>query len=194
VPSILRVVPGDPNNSYIIQKLEGHAAVGAQMPFGGPPLDAAVIAVIRQWITDGAQRSVVPAAFAVHALALSAVAPARDEVLGEAPPAIMIELNQDIDATRIDPGSVRIERRGEDADAPAVEDVPARITIPAANPRALLITPRRTLRAGHYRVVLRGGVGASLSAISGEALGAATPGGASPSDTVATEFDLENPS
>jgi hypothetical protein len=33
VPSLLRVKPGDPDNSYIIQKLEGHAAVGAQMPF-----------------------------------------------------------------------------------------------------------------------------------------------------------------
>ena len=53
-PSILRVAIGDPDNSYIIQKLEGHAAVGAQMPFGGPPLPAATIAVIRQWISAGA--------------------------------------------------------------------------------------------------------------------------------------------
>src|ERR1700720_1363960 len=36
VPSLLRVKPGDPDNSYIIQKLEGHQAVGAQMPFGCP--------------------------------------------------------------------------------------------------------------------------------------------------------------
>ena len=40
VPSILRVKPGDPDHSYLVQKLEGHAAVGAQMPFGGPPLSA----------------------------------------------------------------------------------------------------------------------------------------------------------
>src|SRR5476649_401176 len=32
VPSILRVSRGEPTNSYIIQKLEGHAAVGGQMP------------------------------------------------------------------------------------------------------------------------------------------------------------------
>jgi hypothetical protein len=55
-PSILRVAIGDPDNSYIIQKLEGHAASGAQMPFGGPPLPAATIAVIRQWISAGALR------------------------------------------------------------------------------------------------------------------------------------------
>lgn len=34
VRALLRVDPGDADNSYIIQKLEGHAAVGAQMPFG----------------------------------------------------------------------------------------------------------------------------------------------------------------
>src|SRR6201996_995561 len=54
VPSILRVKPGDPDNSYIIQKLEGHAAVGAQMPLGGPYLTTDTIAFIRQWISNGA--------------------------------------------------------------------------------------------------------------------------------------------
>jgi hypothetical protein len=55
-PSILRVSIGDPDGSYIIQKLEGHAATGAQMPFGGPPLPASTIAIIRQWISAGALR------------------------------------------------------------------------------------------------------------------------------------------
>lgn len=58
VPSFLRVAPGDPNNSYLIQKLEGTAAVGAQMPDGCPVsrpcLDADTIGVIRQWIQNGA--------------------------------------------------------------------------------------------------------------------------------------------
>jgi hypothetical protein len=54
VPSILRVKPGDPSNSYIIQKLEGHAAVGAQMPFGETPLPATHHRLHRQWITNGA--------------------------------------------------------------------------------------------------------------------------------------------
>lgn len=54
VPSIKRVSPGDSANSYIIQKLEGHASVGARMPFGGPYLDAATIGLIRQWIDNGA--------------------------------------------------------------------------------------------------------------------------------------------
>ena len=54
VPAILRVKPGDPDNSYIIQKLEGHASVGARMPFGGPYLTSDTVAFMRQWISNGA--------------------------------------------------------------------------------------------------------------------------------------------
>jgi hypothetical protein len=49
-----RVEAGDPDNSYLIQKLEGTASVGARMPLLGPALDQATIDTIRQWITDGA--------------------------------------------------------------------------------------------------------------------------------------------
>lgn len=53
-PSLLRVAPGRPDDSYLIHKLEGHAAVGARMPLGGPYLDVTTINIIRQWITAGA--------------------------------------------------------------------------------------------------------------------------------------------
>ena len=58
-PGQIRVVPGDPDKSYLIHKLEGtHTKVGgtgAQMPFGAPPLPADKIAKIRQWIAEGAK-------------------------------------------------------------------------------------------------------------------------------------------
>ena len=54
VPGLKRVAPGDAANSYLIHKLEGHQAVGARMPFGGPYLDTASINLIRQWIDNGA--------------------------------------------------------------------------------------------------------------------------------------------
>jgi len=60
VGSLQRVAPGNPGASYLIQKLEGSAAVGARMPLGGPYLDPATIAVIRQWIADGAARDGQP--------------------------------------------------------------------------------------------------------------------------------------
>ena len=56
VPSLKRIAAGDPDNSYLIQKIEGHAAVGARMPFGGPYLDANTIALMRQWVSNGAQQ------------------------------------------------------------------------------------------------------------------------------------------
>jgi hypothetical protein len=56
VPSVKRVAPGDATNSYLIHKLEGHSAVGARMPFGGPYLDATTVTLIRQWIDNGAPK------------------------------------------------------------------------------------------------------------------------------------------
>ena len=54
VPSLMRVKPGDPDNSYLVQKVEGTASVGSRMPFGQPALTVAEIDMIRQWISDGA--------------------------------------------------------------------------------------------------------------------------------------------
>ena len=48
-----RVNPGNPNISYLIQKLEGPGVSGQQMP-PGAPLPQADINVIRTWITQGA--------------------------------------------------------------------------------------------------------------------------------------------
>lgn len=58
-PGAVRVVPGDPNNSYLIQKLEGAASIaGRRMPFTGPPfLTDGQILIIRRWIAIGAPRS-----------------------------------------------------------------------------------------------------------------------------------------
>lgn len=46
-----RVVPGDPDRSFLIRKLEGPSSgEGLRMPQGMPPLDAETIAAIRKWI------------------------------------------------------------------------------------------------------------------------------------------------
>jgi hypothetical protein len=54
VPSLQRVNPGDPDASYLIDKLEGTQTVGERMPLGGQPLPQATIDQIRAWIADGA--------------------------------------------------------------------------------------------------------------------------------------------
>ena len=55
-PGAIRVIPGDPDNSYIIKKLEGAPdIVGVRMPRGnGPFLTDGQILVIRRWIQLGA--------------------------------------------------------------------------------------------------------------------------------------------
>lgn len=57
-PDLKLVVPGDPDGSYLIHKLEGRPGiVGLRMPRAGPPyLSAGQMLVIRRWITLGARR------------------------------------------------------------------------------------------------------------------------------------------
>lgn len=52
----VRVVPGDPDNSYLIQKIEGRSGiVGERMPrTGGPYLTEGQVRIIRRWIELGA--------------------------------------------------------------------------------------------------------------------------------------------
>jgi hypothetical protein len=55
-PGAVLVVPGDPDGSYLIQKLEGRSdIVQLRMPRNGPPyLTPGQILVIRRWIEIGA--------------------------------------------------------------------------------------------------------------------------------------------
>jgi len=55
----MRVLPGDPNSSYMIQKLEGASGiVGVRMPFNGPPyLTEGQMSIVRRWVEIGAPRN-----------------------------------------------------------------------------------------------------------------------------------------
>jgi mono/diheme cytochrome c family protein len=55
-PGAVRVIAGNPSGSYLVQKLEGAPdIVGLRMPRNGPPfLTDAQVALIRQWIQNGA--------------------------------------------------------------------------------------------------------------------------------------------
>ena len=57
-PALFRVAAGDAANSYLIHKLDGAPTItGARMPLGGPFLDEATIAQVRQWIDAGAMNN-----------------------------------------------------------------------------------------------------------------------------------------
>lgn len=54
IAAMMEIATGDPDNSYMIWKVEGNAEiVGGQMPLNGSPLPAATIQNMRDWIGDG---------------------------------------------------------------------------------------------------------------------------------------------
>lgn len=56
-PGVLRVAAGDPDNSYLLHKLEGRTdIIGNRMPTRGPFLSEGQLAIIRRWIETGARR------------------------------------------------------------------------------------------------------------------------------------------
>ena len=58
-PGAIRVIPGEPDNSYIVQKVEGRLGiVGLRMPFSGPPfLSDGQILIFKRWFELGAPRN-----------------------------------------------------------------------------------------------------------------------------------------
>jgi mono/diheme cytochrome c family protein len=58
MPGAMRVIPGDPDHSYLVGKIEGASGIaGQRMPSNGPYLTEAQIANIKQWIALGAPRN-----------------------------------------------------------------------------------------------------------------------------------------
>ena len=57
-PTMVRVAAADPENSYLVHKIEGRSdIVGARMPNRGPYLSEGQIAIIKRWIEIGAPRN-----------------------------------------------------------------------------------------------------------------------------------------
>jgi hypothetical protein len=58
-PGATRIIPGDPDHSYLLLKLEGAPGItGNRMPNNGPPyLTDGQIQIIRRWIEIGAPRN-----------------------------------------------------------------------------------------------------------------------------------------
>jgi hypothetical protein len=170
-PSTLRVKPGDPNDSYLIQKLEGHAAVGARMPLGGPYLDQATIDVIRQWITDGAQRP--PGNTAVSKpFMLATTAPANGDRLPTPPSTLVVAFTHELDRSRIDSLTARLERLGVDSTTTTPQPVPTQTLASDANHYALIVQPGAPLAPGRYALHIDE---TNIADLSAQALTAAAP-------------------
>jgi hypothetical protein len=165
---LLRVKPGAPDSSYLLLKLEGSPTiVGAQMPFGGPPLPQATIDVIRQWISDGAANSQLANAAAAD-FAVTDIAPAEQATVVAPLTRLVVAFNHELDATLINDTTLRLERLSGELVEPAGA---FSAQLAQGNPSVLLITPRRALGAGTYRLTLRGTGGGALADVNARALG-----------------------
>jgi Bacterial Ig-like domain len=174
VPSVLRVKPGDPTDSYLIQKLTNASGiVGAQMPFGGPYLPQTTIAFIQQWITNGAAQATAAASSApsvahdqsqLAALTVTATMPADGAVMTAPLGTIAIGLSHEPDVSFLN-GAVRLQNI-------TAQPMPVPLLIAQAegNPATVLLTPLAPLGTGVYRVTLHGGDATAITAVGGESL------------------------
>jgi|HubBroStandDraft_1064217.scaffolds.fasta_scaffold00041_37 hypothetical protein len=161
-PTLLRVKPGDPDDSYMVHKIEGLPGItGGQMPLGETPLPQATIDAIRQWITNGAPNA--PAAAVAQAFAVQVTAPVDEAVVAAPISQIVVAFTREADASLINDSTVLLERIDTGAQAAVPATVPVAAAIAASNPAVLLITPRAPLDAGVYRVTLRGTGGGALA-------------------------------
>ena len=162
VPAILRVAPNDPNNSYLIQKLEGTASVGGQMPLGGTPLAQSVIDIIRQWISDGAIDDRSPSA---NPIRITSLAPAPGADLSASPTEIIAMFDRELDVATVNTATFILEASGGDGtfnDGNEVAIAADSITAPTMTPMSATFDLGATVLADDtYRVRLLGS-GASI--------------------------------
>lgn len=158
VPSLKRVAPGQPDASYIIQKLEGHAAVGGQMPLGQAPLPQATIDIIRQWIANGA----APAAAGANTgmfTSLHVVVPIEDEVFTRADGDPIVAADGELDMSSIDSTSLVVERsptgKFDDGSEQVVADAQVEVRSRAPTVLAVILPPSERV-PGNYRLTIRG--------------------------------------
>jgi hypothetical protein len=177
VPAVLRVDPGNPDASYLIQKLEGTAAVGARMPLGGPPLPQDTIAVIRQWVLEGAPAS---ASAAGNAPSLSAAWPLQGGSL-QSKAEVVIAADRELDTSLLSAGTLVLTRSGGDADFANGNEVTvdARIELRSLSPTVLAVrSTQEAWAADTYRMRISGGAPLAVTDLSsvpldGDSYGAA---------------------
>jgi len=174
VPALMRVMPGDPTNSYIIQKLEGTAAIGGRMPLNQPALPATSITTIRQWIADGA---IDDRAASTNPIRVTSLSPPPNSNLTASPASIIAMFDRDLDVSTVHLMTFILEGSGGDGTFGEMNDMPITATsITAAGTSATFDLTGIVLADDTYRVRLLGD-GASIimdldaNALDGENIG-----------------------
>ncbi len=161
VPALMRVNPGNPDQSYLVQKIQGNAAVGSRMPANGPPfLSQAQIDLVRGWIAAGAPQSSAPAA----GLSVTSSVPAAAEKARAGLDRITVVFSGELDASLVNANSFELR---DALDQPVAI---ATFTVPAGRPNVVELTTARPLSAGSYQLTVRGEGPAPLADIAGRRL------------------------
>ena len=153
---IQRVNAGDPNASYLIQKLEGTAATGDVMPpSGGIP--QADIDVVREWISAGAVDDTV---VVLNPIQVTSLTPAPNADLTVQPAQIIAGFSRDLDVSTVNSLTFTLFASGGDGNFNSGNEVQitaASISVPGANQAsAVFDLTGVTLADDTYRVTLHG--------------------------------------
>jgi hypothetical protein len=158
VPGLRRIQPGNPDSSYLIQKIEGRAAVGGRMPLNQAALPQATIDVIRAWVTQGAPRPAVATSSSKPAT-LVAVAPLPDEIIDGGPAEILIASPNAIDTTLLQTGAFTVVRSGGDGSFNEGNEVPVdtlQLSVHSQEPTVLAATNTQAWMPDSYRITIAG--------------------------------------
>lgn len=171
-----RVEAGDPGNSYLVQKLEGTASSGQQMP-PGAPLPQAEIDVIRQWISDGAMDDRVSV---LEPITVTSLSPAPNAELTAQPANIVAGFSRELNQASVDATTFLLTASGGDGsfvDGNEMQITAAAITVPAANRQSAVFDLNGVALADDtYRIQLSGGAAAAILDLDGNALDGEYPG------------------
>jgi hypothetical protein len=170
--TINRVEPFDPDNSYLIQKLEDTAATGGVMPPSGM-LAQTSITTIRTWIANGAidDRVVV-----LNPIRVASLTPGPGANLQAPPTQIVAGFDRELDASTVNANTFVLRGSGGDGSFNDGNEVTIAagaggISVPAMNPQSAIfdltgvVVPDDT-----YRITLLGNGGSVIMDLDGNAL------------------------
>ncbi len=147
VPALLRVNPGNPDDSYLVHKIEGTAAVGARMPLGGPPLPQDRIDLVRQWIAAGAP---APQSAAPDRFSVASTIPARAERAPAGLTQLIVIFSSDVDASLAVSGTFKLR---DALDSPVAI---AKSRVPQGRPNVVELALAAPLASGSYQLEVLG--------------------------------------
>ncbi len=193
------VNPTNPDQSYLIQKMEGTANTGQVMPPGGS-IEQADIDVVRQWITDGAvDDTAAPPAGPIRVTTLSV---AFNGTIQTTPAQITAGFDRELDASSVNANTFLLEGSNGDGVFDNGDDIAitaASITVPGGNPQSAVFSLSGiTLADDTYRIRLLGS-GASVimdldaNALDGEFAGVFPSGNGTAGGDFVSRFTLTTP-